>query len=157
MSSDDKADATHRFSQCKGFRCPSCGQFVRCTNREHPTSPRCPNCQIVLWCTKRFEHGVTILDAIPRTKAEITDVAKVGESLQHSGNVGGVFVNLSAMDTVNSSFVAGLLMLRRLIETAGGSLVLCEVPPHVRAILERLKLHTLFVIKGPGQDSLSPT
>ena len=157
MSSDDKADAAHRSIQCKGFRCPSCGQFVPGTKRGRSTAPRCPNCQIVLWCTKRVEHGVTILDAIPQTKAEITDVAKVGEALQHSGSVGGVFVNLSAMDTVNSSFVAGLLTLRRLIETAGGSLVLCEVTPHVRAILERLKLHTLFVIRGPGQDSLSPT
>jgi anti-anti-sigma regulatory factor len=111
----------------------------------------------VLWCTKRVESGVTFLDAIPQSGAEITDVAKLGESLRPSDHSQGVFVNLSAMDTVNSSFVAGLLMLRRLIETAGGRLVLCDVPPHVYEILERLKLHTLFVIKGPGQDGLSPT
>jgi anti-anti-sigma regulatory factor len=111
----------------------------------------------MLWCTKRVEQDLVFLDAIPQSTAEIADVAQVGKSLQRLGNVHGVVVNMSAMDTVNSSFVAGLLVLRRLVETAGGSLTLYEVPPHIHAILERLQLHTLFVIKGAGQDLLSPT
>ena len=155
MSSDDKTGTAYRSTAPKDYDCPGCGAAVPSTDQGCPIPARCPTCEIVLWCTKRIEHGVVFLDAIPQPKPEISDVAKVGESLQHLGTVGGVIVNLSAMETVNSSFVAGLLVLLRLVETAGGSLTLSEVPPHVLEILERLKLNTLFVIKG--QDALRPT
>ncbi len=156
MSSNKNQATARRSTQCTSFQCPGCGEVIPSTDDGYPTTSCCPACEMHLWCTKRIERGMVFLDAIPHSKTEISDVARVGKSIQHSGNVGGVIVNLSALETINSSFVAGLLVLRRLIETAGGNLVLSEVDPHVHAILQRLKLHTLFVIKDRGQDVPSP-
>ncbi len=156
MSSDKNPANARRSTRRMSFQCPGCGEVIPSANDGYPITSRCPACEIQLWCTKRIERGMVFLDAIPHSKTEISDVARVGESIQNSGDVGGVIVNLSALATINSSFVAGLLVLRRLIETAGGNLVLSEVDPHVHAILERLKLHTLFVIKDRGQDVPSP-
>jgi anti-anti-sigma regulatory factor len=110
----------------------------------------------VLWCVKRVEQGVVCLDALPQADVEISDLVAVGQSLQASGWTGAVIVNLDALETISSSFVAGLLVLRRLIEVSGGRLILCGLRPHVYTILERLSLHDLFVIKNREQDVLSP-
>ncbi len=75
-------------------------------------------------------------------------MATVGQSLQQSGTMREVVVNLSRLETVNSSFVAGLLVMRRLIEAAGGKLVLCDLRPRVRAILQRLNLYAAFVVRS---------
>jgi anti-anti-sigma regulatory factor len=107
-----------------------------------------------LWCAKRIEHGVVCLDAFPQAGIEISDLTTVGLALQKTGCKAGVIVNLSALETVNSSFVAGLLVLQRLIEAAGSGLVLCGLRPHVRTILQRLSLNNLFVIKNREQDAL---
>jgi anti-anti-sigma factor len=75
-------------------------------------------------------------------------MATVGQALQGSAAIREVVVNLSGLETVTSSFVAGLLVLRQLMETVGSTLILCELSPRVRAILQRLNLHSLFVVRG---------
>jgi anti-anti-sigma regulatory factor len=79
---------------------------------------------------------------------DIPDMAAVAKSLQHAGTVPDVVISLGALQTVTSAFVAGLLVMRRLIRAAGGNFVLCDLQPHVRAVLQRLNLHTLLGVRN---------
>ena len=75
-------------------------------------------------------------------------MATVGQALQESTAIREVVVNLSALETVTSSFVAGLLVMRQLMEKVGNTLVLCELNPRVQTLLQRLNLHSIFVVRG---------
>ena len=130
------------------FQCPKCGRGMSCTSQGLPVHSTCPDCGVLLWCRKQVERDSVVLDVISGTTPEIPDMATVGRSLQQSGTMREVVVNLSRLETVNSSFVAGLLVMRRLIEAAGGKLVLCDLRPRVRAILQRLNLYAAFVVRS---------
>ena len=130
------------------FQCPKCGRGMSCTSQGLRVNSTCPDCGALLWCRKQVERDSVILNVIPGTTPEIPDIATVAQSLQRSGTMREVVVNLGKLETVTSAFVAGLLVMRRLIEAAGGKLVLCELQPRVLAILQRLNLHTVFVVRN---------
>jgi anti-anti-sigma regulatory factor len=94
------------------------------------------------------------LDAIARPTVDISDMARIGRALRQTGQLDTVVVNLSGLETVNSSFLAGLLALRRIVNEIGGRLILCDLRPHVAEILGRLNLDVLFVIKRGERDAL---
>jgi anti-anti-sigma factor len=66
-----------------------------------------------------------------------------------------VVVNLRDVQSLDSSFVAGLLVMRRMLAAADRKLVLCELHPHVHELLERLNLHTLFAITDHEQEGVT--
>ncbi len=143
-----------RLGTAADFQCPKCGRVIPCASHGPPKHPTCPDCNTLLWCRKRVELESILLYAIPGTTPEIHDIATVGKSLQLSRTLRDVVVNLCDLATINSSFVAGLLVMRRLIESAGVKFILCA-PPHVRTILQRLQVHTLFTIKSCDQDGMN--
>jgi anti-anti-sigma factor len=75
-------------------------------------------------------------------------MAMVGRALQGSTAIREIVVNLSGLETVTSSFVAGLLVMRQLMEKVGNTMILCELNPRVRTLLQRLNLHSIFVMRG---------
>lgn len=137
------------------FRCPACGRAILCTARGLPEHPNCPDCEALLWCRTRIESDLILLTVFPDAQPEIHDMSTVGQSLPLSRKVRGLILNLRGVDTVNSSFLAGLMVLHRLVKDVGGKLALCEVHPHIRSILQRLNLHTLMSICNSEQDALN--
>ena len=130
-----------------GFKCPKCERWIVATGVGLPSHPNCPDCGALLWCRVRVDSESILLQVVPGTKPEISDMAAVAHSLPISHHVRGLVVNLCGSETVNSSFLAGLLVLNRLVKAVGGRLVLCELHPHVLSVLQRLNLHTLMTIR----------
>ena len=136
-----------------GFICPDCGVAFAQEQQGRPVDRCCQECGAILWCSKRVEGDRVFLDAIARPAVEISDIARTGRALGRTGQVDAVVVNLRGLETVNSSFLAGLLALRRTVKEVGGRLILCELRPHVAEILRRLNLHVLFVIERREEDA----
>jgi len=55
-----------------------------------------------------------------------------------------VIVDFTRVETMSSVTICGLIILNRLLSTAGRQLILCSVPPNVVAIFKRVGLHKLL-------------
>ncbi len=68
-----------------------------------------------------------------------------------------VIVDFTRVETMFSLTVCGLIILDRLLSTAGRQLILCSVSPDIMAIFRRVGLHKLFLFvadKAAAQESL---
>ncbi len=138
-----------------GYRCPVCGRALH----HEPALPRfdapCPGCGCHIWCRRRVVSGDTILDALPQRTPEPWDVQQVVDSLIRDGAATRVVVDLSQLDTVDSSFVARLVSMNKHIRSTGGRLILCGLSPVVREVFQHLRLDRAFEIregKEAGSD-----
>lgn len=137
------------------FRCPVCGRVIDCTDRDLPERVNCPDCEALLWCRVRIESDLIFLSVLSGTQPEIRDISRVGQSLPLSREMRGLIVSLRGVNTVDSSFMAGLMVLHRLVKAVGGKLVLCELHPHIHSILQRLNLSTLMTVCRSERDALN--
>ena len=85
----------------------------------------------------------------------------IGEELQNViqqvGNQAGchVIVDLAEVDILNSSHLASLLRLRRMLRRCEHRLILCNVRPATKGILSVTGLDAVFEIMGGRSDALS--
>ena len=128
--------------------CPLCGRTVGPPEPDNRPSLHCPQCDALLWCHVQRTGDAIQLHAFPGVSPELPDIARVGSSLPLSHDVRRLIVSLRGLETVNSTFVAGLLSLRRRIESVGGTLLLREISPHIDSIIQRLNLHDLLPIES---------
>lgn len=138
------------------LQCPICGKTVLCVRPGNPVQPQCPDCKTVLWCHQRIEDSKIFLDALPGVVPQIADMQAVAQSPHLPRPLKTVIVNLRDLETLNSSFVAGLLVMHRLVHAAGGQLLLYDLQPHVRSILRRFNLHTVLQIVNHEEDATEP-
>jgi len=134
--------------------CPACGNEIPVELSVSPLNAVCPQCGHSLWCYKRTVSSVVVLDVIHGTQAEYEDVAELFESLLGSGDVPRIVVNLSDIDYVNSSFVAGLVGLNKRVRSAGGTLVLCDLRPMIRELLTQTHLDKFFQMSDSETEAL---
>ena len=146
-AANDQADAV-RVSQRARFHCPKCGSEILGIGQETAERRLCPVCRFSLWCSRRVEGHSVLLDVLPGATPEIGDMTSVGHSIECSSAIREVVVSLARLEVLTSSFVAGLLGMRRLLEPAGCKLVLRDLRPRVLATLRRLNLHGIFLIES---------
>lgn len=78
----------------------------------------------------------------------------VSQSLVDCGGVPRIVLNLSELKFASSSFIAGLVSLHKKIRVAGGKLVLCELRPVMKEILDGARLKKLFDITEVEESAL---
>ena len=132
-------------------QCPVCGWEMPAIG---DGLPECPACKVVLWCRCRVAQGVLVLGANAGVAPDLADLSTFVQSLRPSDMLPGVVVNLHDLDIVDSSFLAGLLALRRKIQSVGGKFVLCELRPTVETIVQRLQLDSLLTITATERDAI---
>ncbi|MBC8877222.1 MAG: STAS domain-containing protein [Planctomycetes bacterium] len=65
-----------------------------------------------------------------------------------------IVLNLSELKFASSSFIARLVSLHKMIRVAGGKLVLCELRPVMKEILNGARLNKLFDITEDEESAL---
>ncbi len=137
------------------YRCPVCDVTLAAEPALPTYDTPCPDCGCRLWCRKRNVDDVVVLSVLPNRTPEHADVERLAESLVRSCRVLRVVVDLSGLDFINSAMMAGLLILRRRVLAANGSLVLCGLSGHVPTILSRTRIESLFEIVDAVTDAAS--
>jgi anti-sigma B factor antagonist len=94
-----------------------------------------------------------VLEVLPQRTPEPWDVQQVIESLIRNAAAPRVVVDLSQLDTVDSSFVARLVTMNKHIRSSGGRLILCGLSPVVCEVFEHLRLDKAFEISGGEEDA----
>jgi stage II sporulation protein AA (anti-sigma F factor antagonist) len=92
------------------------------------------------------------LVVLPHRTPEPWDVQQVLDGLIRNNAAPHVVVDLSQLDTVDSSFVARLVTMNKHIRSSGGRFVLCGLSPVVREVFEHLRLDKAFEIREGEQD-----
>jgi anti-anti-sigma factor len=135
------------------YQCPVCGRHLI----YEPSVPRfdapCPGCGCQIWCRRRVSSGGAVLEVLPQRTPEPWDVQQVIESLIRSGAAPSVVVDLSQLDTVDSSFVARLVSMNKHIRSAGGRFILCGLRPVVREVFQHLRLDKAFEVRNDPADA----
>lgn len=143
----------HKSASEGSYQCPVCG---RALNYE-PSAPRfdapCPGCGCHIWCRRRVSSGETVFEVLPHRTPEPWDVQQIVEGLIRRGTAPCVVVDLSQLDSVDSSFVARLVSMNKQIRSSGGRLILCGLSPVVREVFEHLRLDKAFEIRDGEEDT----
>mgnify|MGYP003730909859 CR=1 FL=1 len=109
----------------------------------------------MLWFSPRASEGVTIADVLTGKVATNQDIQRVSSAFIARGSPPRVILNMSGVQLVSSSFIAGLIALNRRMNDAQGKLILCELTPIVRETLAGAKLDRLLTILDTESDALA--
>jgi anti-anti-sigma factor len=120
-----------------------------------PGDAACPNCAHVLWYSVRPQANITIADVITGKVPTNQDIVRVSQSLISRASPPYVILNLSGVQLVSSSFIAGLIALNKRINDAKGKLVVCELTPVVRETLTGAKLDRILTLVDTESDALA--
>lgn len=126
--------------------CPICGSPLAIGPLQLPGDAACPQCAHVLWFSLRTSEGVTIVDVLTGKVATNQDIQRVSNAFLARGNPPWVVMNMSGVQLVSSSFIAGLIALNRRMNDAQGKLILCELSPIVHETLAGAKLDRILTI-----------
>ena len=99
----------------------------------------------LLWFRVRTEANAMIADVITGKVPTNQDIVRVSQAFISRGSPPYVILNLSGVQLVSSSFIAGLIALNKRLNDAKGKLVLCELTPVVH--------ETLTGQAGPNPDT----
>lgn len=136
-------------------RCPVCDVTLAADPALPTYDTPCPDCGYHLWCCKRKVDDVIVLSVLPDRIPEHAGIKRLAESLVGSCRVLRVAVDLSGLNVIDSATIARLVVLRKLVLTAKGSLVLCGLSPHARTVFSRTRLDRLFEILETETDALN--
>ncbi|MCX5647407.1 MAG: STAS domain-containing protein [Phycisphaerae bacterium] len=87
------------------------------------------------------EH--VLLITLPAEPSSSGDLEAVVRSTR-PGSDHDVVVDFSRVEILPSATICNLIVLERVLSAAGHRLVLCSVPPDVKAVFRRVGLHKLF-------------
>jgi len=135
--------------------CPICGSALAIGPLQLPGDAVCPNCAHVIWFSVRNAAGIIIADVISGKISTNQDIVRVSQSFLSRGNPPLVVLNLSGVQLVSSSFIAGLIALNKRLRDAQGQLVLCELSPVVRETLAGAKLDRILKIADTESDAIA--
>ena len=134
--------------------CPLCDAELKGDLSVSGIEARCPNCHGSLWCQMRTLGSVVVLDMMPRQTFQCEFARHLSDScLPFSGRV-PVVVNLSEVELADSTFLAGLVLLKKKIDATGGRLILYGPLPLLREMFAFTKLADFFVIVATESDAL---
>ena len=83
------------------------------------------------------------------------DISRVSQTFLSTCTPPNVILNLSDVQLISSSFIAGLIALNKRMRDAGGQLVLCELMPVVRETLAGAKLDRILTIVPTESDAIA--
>ena len=134
--------------------CPLCEAELKGDLSVSGIEARCPNCHGSLWCQRRTPGSVVVLDMMPR-QTFVCEFSRLlrGSCLPFSG-CSPVVVNLSNVELADSTFLAGLVLLKKRIDDAGGRLILYGLRSLVREMFAFTRLAEFFVIVATEADAL---
>ena len=135
--------------------CPICGNALAIGPLQLPGDAACPKCSHVLWFSVRTEDNALIADVITGKVPTNQDIVRVSQAFISRGSPPNVILNLSDVQLVSSSFIAGLIALNRRMNDTKGKLVLCELTPVVRETLDGAKLNRILTIVEKESDALA--
>ena len=135
--------------------CPICGSPLIIGPLQLLGDAACPKCSHVLWFSLRTSEGVTIVDVLTGKVATNQDIQRVTAALLARGNPPRIIMNLSGVQLVSSSFIAGLIALNRRMNDAQGKLILCDLSPIVHETLAGAKLDRILTILDTESDALA--
>jgi anti-anti-sigma factor len=136
-------------------QCPLCGEELAIGPLQLPGEAACAHCGHVLWFSKREIDDVIILDVISGKVAINQEIGKVCEALILHEKTPKIILNLSHVQFVSSSFIAGLIALHKRFRAAGGQLVMYGMSPVVWETLQGAKLDKLLNITATESEALS--
>jgi anti-anti-sigma factor len=128
------------------YQCPVCGNAVPRIGAVPRFDALCCACGADLWCRRRVSSGDAVLEASPGRTPEPWEVERVLIPLAGNGGVARVILDLSDLECVSSAFVARLITMNKRIRSSGGQFYLSGLRPVVLALLQRLRLDTVFDI-----------
>jgi anti-sigma B factor antagonist len=115
----------------------------------------CDKCGHVLWFHLRKAGEATVLDVISGKVAINQEIETVCGMLTRDRETPSVVLNMSGVQFVSSSFIAGLVALHKRLRSANGKLVVCEMNPVVQETLHGAKLDKLLFIAATEQEALA--
>ena len=134
--------------------CPLCGAELNGDVRNSSDEARCLSCRSSLCCQPRMSGSVVVLDMIP----ELMFWCDLGQAVANwKAPLFGhpqIVVNLSRVERADSSFLAGLLLLKKKVVAAGGRLILCGPRAWLREMFVCTNLEELFVIVARESDAM---
>jgi anti-anti-sigma regulatory factor/ribosomal protein S27AE len=135
--------------------CPICGEASFADFLESPSTWSCSNCGHIPWFRKRTVGEVAVIDAISGRVFLSQDIEGIASVLIRDGNAQDVVINLADVELVTSSFIAGLVALRKRIYAANGNMVVCGLNLVVRETLRNAKVDTLLTIAENEQEAVA--
>ena len=135
-----------------GYQCPFCGNALPRFAALPPFDAPCCECGSRLWCRQRASVEGVMLEAVAGRAPESGEVERLVDALERHGAPDRVFVDLSQLSVINSSFLAALVGMKKRLQPFGCTLYLCGLRPLVREIFERLRLDTLFHLVRREED-----
>jgi anti-anti-sigma factor len=135
--------------------CPICGATVVAGALEVPGEVSCPECGHVLWFHVRTVDPAMVLDVISGKVAINQELDKVCAMLTQDREKPCVVLNMSDVQFVSSSFIAGLVALHKRLRGADGKMIVCGMNPVVQETLHGAKLDKLLFITATEQEALA--
>ena len=120
-----------------------------------PGEVTCPECGHVLWFHVRAVDDATVLDVISGKVAINQELDKVCGMLTQDREKPCVVLNMSDVQFVSSSFIAGLVALHKRLRGADGKMIVCGMNPVVQETLHGAKLDRLLLITATEQEALA--
>jgi anti-anti-sigma factor len=136
-----------------GYQCPLCGNVLPRMTTAVPFATPCCECGCYLWCRQRDSTDGVVLEAVSGRAPEPWELGKVVGAIAREGPHVRVTVDLSKLETINCSFLAALVRMKKRLDASGCTLVLCGLNPIVAEIFDRLRLNRLFDIVSSEQDN----
>jgi anti-anti-sigma factor len=129
------------------YQCPICGQALP----YHPSLPRfdapCSGCGYHLWGRRLLaSNDELVVEVLPGRTPQPADVEQFVESLARARATVRVIIDLSRLDSIDSCLTARLVSLSKSLQSLGGQLVLRNLRPTVREILEHFRLDKVLRI-----------
>jgi anti-anti-sigma factor len=134
--------------------CPLCDAELKGDLSVSGIEARCPNCHGSLWCQMTTLGGVVVLDMMPRQTFECEFARPLRDSLWPFSGRSPVVVNLSKVEVADSTFLAGLVLLKKRTDAAGGRLILYGPRSLLREMFAFTRLAEFFVIVATEADAL---
>jgi anti-anti-sigma regulatory factor len=134
--------------------CPLCDAELKADLSVSGIQARCPTCHGSLWCQMRTLGGAVVLDMMPRQTFQCQFARHLSASCLHFSGRSCVIVNLSEVELADSTFLGGLVLLKKRTDVAGGRLILCAPRPMLRVMFVATKLAEFFVIVATELDAL---
>ncbi|MBI1813128.1 STAS domain-containing protein [Candidatus Peregrinibacteria bacterium] len=99
---------------------------------------------------------VTIVSFTDRDILDEHNIQVIGDQLYGPVEEGRkkLLLNFGNVEYMASMALAKLITLQKIVQDAGGKLVLCNLDPEIREVFEITRLDTMFAIRGDEQDGL---
>jgi anti-anti-sigma regulatory factor len=134
--------------------CPFCGAELTGDLLDWDLAAHCPTCRGALWCRVRKLGRVVVMDMMPQQTYRCDLTRAVAQwKLPFSGPP-QVIVNLSEVEWADSTFLAALVLLKKRIDAAQGSLIFYGSRSLLGEMFAYTNLKAFFVIVASESDAM---